>query len=431
MYELLPVCQNLLSLELYYTCHHMRTRTLSFFVFLAATIFSINLSGQTWYWTSQADSSTSQTASYVAVDRNNNPYYTGYCQGTRIAFGNIGLAITGSQDDFLAKYNPVGKPLWARNARALNISASVYGMSVATDRNNDVIETGYFTDSIAFGSFHLISVNGNYNSYLVKYDGNGNLLWATCPIPSKSGNCDNLAYTVATDKMNNVFVTGYFTDTAFFGNDTLMAAGTDMFLVKYSPAGSVLWARTATLSGGADAYSFSVATDDSDNSFIAGNIFGLVTFGSTPQLNGTSSVYLAKYDSTGKAKWALNTTATPGSNYPTPVVVDKSNNVYVGAQFTNASITFGPSTVTDLAPGCSNSLLAKYDRNGNVLWAACADYISRAEVCTIIESSAAIDNCNNVYWSGLCSDSFGVGPVKVTVPNAWQNPICLCHPVRF
>ena len=78
-----------------------------------------------------------------------------------------------------------------------------------------------------------------------------------------------------------------------------------------------------------------------------------------PPLTGTGVVYLAKYDSAGNAKWSLNTTATPGSQWPTPVVVDKSNNVYLGAQFSNASINFGPSIVTDGDPGiCSNSLLA-------------------------------------------------------------------------
>src|SRR6185312_5192812 len=121
------------------------------------------------------------------------------------------------------------------------------------------------------------------------------------------------------------------------------------------------------------------------------------------------------------AKWAINTNAIPGSEYPTPVVVDRSNNVYIGAQFNNPSITFGKSVVTDGASPCSNSLIAKYDRNGNPLWAACADFISNAEVCVIIESSAATDRCNNVYWSGLCSDSFGVGNVKVTVPDGWIN----------
>lgn len=387
---------------------------------------SLSASGQTWYWTSQADSSSSQTASQVAVDRNDNPFYTGYCSGTRIAFGNIGLDITGFQDDFLVKYTSQGVPVWARNAKALNNFAFVYGMSVATDRNNDVIEAGYFDDSIAFGIFHLQAKNTGANSYIVKYDANGNLLWATSAKASVTPNCQNFAYTVTTDKMNNILVTGYFMDTAYFGSHTLAANGIDIFLVKYSSAGSVLWAKTANLSPGSFAYSLSVATDDSDNSYIAGNIYGTVTFGATAPLTTSieEEVYLAKYDSMGNAKWSLNTTATPAQLLPTPVAVDKSNNIYLGAQFTNLSIHMGPSIVTNgSTDGASNALLAKYTRNnGTCLWATCADYISQDEVNVIIESSSATDKCKNVYWSGLCSDTFGVGRVKVTIAGGAAHP---------
>lgn len=401
----------------------MQKNTFPLLTFLSVILLSLSSNAQTWYWTSQADSSNSQTASQVAVDRNDNPVYTGYCSGSRIAFGNIGINISGAQDDFLAKYNTSGKPLWARCAKALNPFTSITGMSVATDRNNAIIEAGYFTDSIAFGAYHLYSNKSNSNSYIVKYDGNGNVLWATSATATKSQNCENQVYTVATDNQNNILLTGYFEDTAIFGNYTLIAPSSiDMYLVKFNSAGTVIWARTATLGAGAFCYGLSVATDDSCNAYMGGNIDGMVTFGSTPALNPAGeTVYLAKYDSSGKAKWSVNTTATPGQICPTPVVVDRSNNVYIGAQFTNASITFGKSVVTDGAPPCSNSLLAKYDRNGNPLWAACADFISQNEVCEIIESSAATDRCNNVYWSGFCSDTFGVGNVKVTIPGGNIN----------
>ena len=402
----------------------MRKYTLLFLIFLSTALLSINADAQTWYWTSQADSSTSQFASQVAVDRKNNPVYTGYCSGTRMSFGhNIGIDISGVQGDFLAKYNTNGVPLWAKNAKALNLSAEIYGMTVATDRNNAVIEAGYFDDSIGFGSYHLHSVGSNENSYIVKYDANGTLLWAASPKASVTTNCENYAYTISTDKMNNVLVTGYFQDTAYFGGTTLAAAGTDLFLVKYSSAGAVLWAKTAVLAGGASVYGLSVATDDSDNVYVSGNFTGTVTFGLTPSLTtGAESIFLTKYDSTGKAKWALNTTANPGQMLPTPVVVDRSNNVYLGAQFTNASITFNHSTVTNTArDGASNAMLIKYTRNGVPIWATCADCISANELDVIVESSVATDRCKNVYWSGLCSDTFGVGPVKVTVPGGSIN----------
>lgn len=399
-------------------------KKITFLTLLFLIIVSANTKSQTWYWTRQADSSSSQISSQVAVDRNNNPVYTGYCSGARMDFGNFGLYITGIQTDFLAKYSTAGTPLWARNATALAASAQVYGMSVATDRNNNVLEAGYFDDSIAFGTYHVSALTAAENTYLVKYDGNGNVLWAKASSPTKTNTIySNQNYAVSADKQNNIYITGYFEDTVIFGHDTLSASSTDMYLVKYSPAGQVIWAEAPVLGNGAYTYGFSVATDDSGNAYVAGNILDSATFG-TIKIGGTGggSVYLAKFDSSGHAKWALNTGATPGQIIPTPVVVDKSNNVYLGANFTNSTLNFGTYTVTDGAPPCSNSLLAKYTPNGIPIWATCADFISSDEVCTIIESGVTTDNCKNVYWSGLCSDSFGVGNVKVTIPGGGSHP---------
>ncbi len=396
----------------------MQIKTLKFIVLLGMNIAAANVSGQTWYWTKQADSSTGtgQTASQVAVDRNNNAIYTGYFEGPRMSFGPFGIDNFGFQADFLAKYTTNGVPVWSRNSTALSTSAFVYGMSVATDRNNAVLESGYYSDSIAFGPYHLTAGNSGSNTYLAKYDANGNILWASSPKLGVNA-YPNYNYSVNADKQNNIYIAGYFDDTIIFGRDTLAANGTDMYLVKYSPAGNVIWARCARLGPGAYTYGLSVASDDSGNAYVAGNIFDSAYFGKIGMLgNGTASVYIAKYDSSGNVKWAQNTTATPGQELPTPVVVDKSNNVYLGFQFTNAAITLGSSTITDGDPGsCSNAGLIKYTPNGNVIWATCADFISVNEVCVIVESAVTTDRCNNVYWSGLCSDTFGVGKVKVTV----------------
>ncbi len=337
----------------------MQKKTLLIIVFLSVILLPLSSSCQIWYWTKQADSSSLQTASQVTVDRNNNPVYTGYFTGTRMAFGNIGIGTTAIQSDFLVKYSANGNPLWARSATALDPSVEIDGMSVATDRNNDVLESGYYSDSIAFGAYHLGTTN-TFNTFLAKYDGAGNVLWAVAP-PFIS--YINYNYGVTTDKRNNIYITGYFSDTIVFGHDTLASVGTDMYLVKYDPNGNVLWAVAPVLANASSTtYGLSVAADDSGNAYVAGNVydsayFGPIKIGAT----GNGSVYIAKFDSAGHAKWAMNTTATPNQVLPTPVKVDRSNNVYLGAQFTNLSITFGAYTVTNgSTDGASNALLVKY-----------------------------------------------------------------------
>ena len=399
----------------------MQTNTLRLFLAICASVFTLNgMSQVNWYWTKQGDSA-SANASQVATDRKNNVYYTGYASSSsRVSFGNIGLSITGIQSDFLVKYDPNGTPLWAKNATSLTPGTQVFGMAVATDRNNSVIEAGYYNDSIAFGAVHLSAKTQIESSYLVKYASNGTLLWARTPRFTNS--TYSYAYGVATDKHNNIYMAGYYQDTVIFGADTLKAAGIDMYLVKYDALGNVLWARTPTLiSPSAHVYGLSVAADDSGNAFVSGNFAQQVSFGGINKTASQDMVYLTKFDTAGNTKWVVNTNATPGQICPTPLAVDLSNNVYISAQFSNVSLAIGAYTVTDGASPCSNAMLAKYDRNGNPLWATCAAFISQQEVCVIVESSVTTDKCNNVYWSGFCSDTFAVGCVKITVPGANIN----------
>ncbi len=403
-----------------YKSRLMRSRVFSA-IFIVPLFFIINSAfGQVnWYWVKQADSAV-ENASFTATDRTDDVYYTGYASGSsRVSFGNLGLNITGTQTDFLTKYNTSGVPLWARNDKALTNSASVYGMCVACDQQINVVEAGYFSDSIAFGPVRLNANGASSAAYLVKYDRNGNVLWATRPSTSSQ----SLAYGASTDANNNIYLAGYFTGTVVFGTYTLTAAAQNMFLAKYSPTGSVLWAVCPTLAAGATTLGLACAVDDSGDCYVSGNFSGQCTFGAYVLNPPQTEVYLAKYSSAGSPMWAINIGTTPGQVCPTPLSVDKSNNVYLASQFTNASLNIGPSVIIDnySGNGCSNSMLAKYTHLGVPLWAVCCRNISQQQICTIVESSITTDKCRNVYWSGFCSDTFSVGCVNVETPGSNIN----------
>lgn len=79
----------------------------------------------------------------------------------------------------------------------------------------------------------------------------------------------------------------------------------DIFIIKYDKNGNVVWARS-TGSAGEDYY-FAIATDNNNNAYITGNYAGnmLVGFDSL-MYRGTWSLYIAKYNSTGNAIWAMD-----------------------------------------------------------------------------------------------------------------------------
>ena len=120
----------------------------------------------------------SAQGNFVAVDPNGNPYVTGVFNDT-VSFGANTLT-NGSNNGnaFIIKYDPNGKPLWAESPTCSSCEA--LGTGIATDNAGNVYEAGNYNTAtaISFGTFNL--GNGlSRNMFLTKYDGNGNVLWAT------------------------------------------------------------------------------------------------------------------------------------------------------------------------------------------------------------------------------------------------------------
>ncbi len=113
---------------------------------------------------------------------------------------------------------------------------------------------------------------------------------------------------VATDKTGNSFLTGNFYDTLHFGSNTISTPSGDVFLVKYDASGNALWAVQST--AGYGAFPYSLATDDSGNVYMTGTILSHITF-DTITLNG-AGIFMVKYDGNGAVKWAKRQNFTRG-----------------------------------------------------------------------------------------------------------------------
>ncbi|MEI2724349.1 MAG: SBBP repeat-containing protein [Verrucomicrobiota bacterium] len=105
---------------------------------------------------------------------------------------------------------------------------------------------------------------------------NGTLAWAK---RAGSNGIDD-GNGVAVDTNGNVYVTGYFKSTATFGtgetNQTMLTAlGQDLFVAKYAPSGGLLWVRQARSQAG---WGTSIGVDDAGNSYVFGYFGPTITF---------------------------------------------------------------------------------------------------------------------------------------------------------
>jgi uncharacterized delta-60 repeat protein len=131
------------------------------------------------------------------------------------------------------------------------------------------------------------------------------------------GQSPQTARAVATDSSGNEYVAGSFSGTAVLtgangSSATLTAppvsgtqtAQTDVFLAKYDPSGTLLWARSMGTSWLDDAYS--IAVDGAGNAYLTGELApGSLTFGASTYSNTTNyeTAFVAKYDTQGNALW--------------------------------------------------------------------------------------------------------------------------------
>ena len=336
------------------------------------------LHAQTWQWAKQSlpNAAGSSADVYfdhsVAADKFGNAFETGHFQNS-ISFGANTLT-SSAMDVYLVKYDSLGNVIWARQGVVSSSASNGVGYSVASDLSGNTYVTGYFVDTISFGGTMLQSVNtGTPDVFLVKYDPNGNVLWA------KQSNLNTgfgYAYSVATDAAGDAYITGIFWGTLGFGGQSVsnIAKYGDEFAVKYDPNGNVLWAKAATTpSNGSYSWGNSIAVDASGNAYVTGQFLNTLYFGaytvSSPQ---SYDMFLAKYDANGNQLWTIQGAPANAASYANAysVSVDGPGNAYVTGQFANlysfGSITI-QSTRTKLGDS-SDVYLAKFDPNGNALW---------------------------------------------------------------
>ncbi len=176
------------------------------------------------------------------------------------------------------------------------------------------------------------------------------------------------------DAANNVYVTGYSSNSITFGDgDTTVAhvGGLwDAYYAKYSADGVFRWAKS--ISGSDNQRGFSVACAGG-HLYLYGSYKGTTTANGTHTITGPDvrySTYLIKTDTAGTVLWIKAQTAE--GEMSGEVVRTNGTNVYVFALFhgtVDADPGSGTLELVPPHPTNPSTLFAKLDTNGNAIWA--------------------------------------------------------------
>lgn len=152
-----------------------------------------------------------------------------------------------------------------------------------------------------------------------------------------------------------------------------------------------------------------ISLDGAGNSYITGYFTTACSFGATTLIsNGIDDVFLAKLGVNGQYVWAVKAGGT-GSERGLSIKTDAAGNSYITGYF-YGSATFGSITIN--SAGAQDAFIAKYDSNGNCLWAKSAGG-SGAD----IGNGITIDNNGNVIVTGEFAGTASFGATSLTSMN--------------
>ncbi|HEY1039096.1 MAG TPA: T9SS type A sorting domain-containing protein [Bacteroidia bacterium] len=416
------------------------------FITILLALLCLSTKAQYYEWAKSIGGGFDDIAYSITTDVSGNVYLTGYFSGASVDFNPSPLAAdtaylssiggAGNTDIFFAKYDSNGNYLWAKSVHG---TSNDKGRSIGVDASGNVYITGVFNGTADFNPSPLVEDTAYLASvgtsvFFAKYDTNGDYIWAKM-VAENSGNPNDAEgiYSITLDAADNVYLAGVFysaspidfnpsplvADTAYLNSNSSWQA----FFAKYDNNGNYIWAKNlngVTSSPYSSPYSLSV--DASGNVYIAGTYIGTVDFDPSPLVADTAylqsiagyyDLFFAKYDSNGNYAWSksIGGISAIAMEIAKGVTLDASGNVYITGYYSDTT-DFDPSPLSAdtayLIPsigGYVDIFFAKYDNNGNYLWAK-----SIVGVGSDMGNAITLDGSGNVYITGYFGEGADFNP---------------------
>jgi hypothetical protein len=231
--------------------------------------------------------------------------------------------------------------------------------------------------------------------------------WAYIPIGT--GFAQNNIYYSTTDQQNNIVEVGKLLGVAdmnpspALGDTSFSYPAYNYYISKTDVSGQLLWIHYFQLNSQFGLFEFKgLKVDNANDIVVLGNFWGMVDFdlsaSGVDTLRSHTATYpdffVAKYDSIGNYKWAINLGDTVSAHISSQALaIDAQNNILVSAN---------PNGIVDVDPDDAiinntiggNANLICYDSNGNYLW---NNHIVTQYSYGIGNKSLEVDALGNAY----------------------------------
>ncbi len=304
----------------------------------------------------------------VTIDNSHNSIVSGVFYDTANFSGTILTSIDPHYyNGFLIKYDTTGNIVWAK--KMVGDGHCLAGRT-AVDAADNIYVAGNFTSTAIYfsptDSLVKSSSGANSNGYLAKFDHNGTFLWAKLIASSSLAE----TWSVTVDKWGYLIIGGYWVADINVSGVSAAHTGSNLFIAKYTPGGSLDWAKFGLSSSICQISD--ITTDTPGNIYFTGNMTTNVSFGAdtTHQVGpyGCTNMIWGKLDSAGNRIFAQSRMAANvfgggnngAGNIGNTIKADRLGNVYIGGSMIVNFVA--PSTVFQ------EGFIAKYTNTGSKVW---------------------------------------------------------------
>lgn len=285
--------------------------------------------------------------------------------------------------------------------------------AMTCDNDGNVFVGVQFNNLLQIGSYSF-QTNPVEDVCVVKYDSLGNVVWAQ----AFGGLYWDQINGMACDAAGNVFVVGHFFAELFY-YDTSVAGSTgrDIFIMRINADGTFGWIQTGSNIWDEEATDVVVtAQGDIIVSGMANNtsiIAGMELISDVP--NVYMQEFIAKFSNDGTPLWIRSAGATDYSSNSysrSCLALGPDGSIHLGIP-RSGGLNFA-GQVTE-GPGVSNTVILKWDADGNPLWG----WVGLSDGNDFLRD-IAVDNQGRVYSviSTVMSSTFG-GQAYTVVPGDW------------
>jgi len=384
---------------------------------IIVTVFSIHSNfcqSQDLKWAADfGNTELNNTSSLVTKTAANGDYIVvGVLQGTvDFDFSSAVQNVTATYKNvFIARYSSAGNFIWVKLLKG----TIYYESSEPTcniDPNGNIILALRSDDTVDFdpstSEFKLSSAyNETVATYLAKYDGSGNFIWAK-KFQNEKGIYPSR---IEADADGNIFLGGsyYYNQDFDLSSASNILYGdnqtTNVFLAKYNPLGGLIFAKVLINANSGAGITAMKLINNTDLVFVGSFYSGdFNTAGPAVYLTGGSNgQFVAKYKTDGTFVCANSIYISQYIGFVRDITVDADGNMYVVGDFSGEVDFNGPTNTGQVIISkhsyTPDGFVVKYNSQAQVVW-----YFSIGGTDWDKCNAVAIDSDNNLLIIGLFS----------------------------